>query len=87
MRSFGVDLERVATGEHWLGTRALELKLVDEIGTSDDFLMAAHDAADLYQVSYEAKKPLLSRLMEQARAVVDGKAVDSPPGPLMRHTD
>ena len=82
-----VDLDRVATGEHWFGTRALEWKLVDEIGTSDDFLMAAHDAADLYQVSYEAKKPWLSRLTEQVRAAVDGQAADRPPGPLMRHTD
>ncbi len=26
-----VDIERVATGEHWYGIRALELKLVDEL--------------------------------------------------------
>ena len=26
-----VDVERVATGEHWYGIRALELKLVDEL--------------------------------------------------------
>ena len=36
-----VDLERVATGEHWYGTRALELKLVDELKTSDDVLLEA----------------------------------------------
>ena len=31
-----VDVEAVATGEHWYGVRALELKLVDELRTSDD---------------------------------------------------
>ena len=36
-----VDLERVATGEHWYGIRALELKLVDELKTSDDLLLEA----------------------------------------------
>ena len=32
-----IDLDAVATGEHWYGVRALGLKLVDEIRTSDDF--------------------------------------------------
>ena len=31
-----LDIERVSTGEHWYGTHALELGLIDEIGTSDD---------------------------------------------------
>ena len=43
-----LDLAQVATGEHWYGTRALELGLIDEIGTSDDWLMqAARDATVL----------------------------------------
>jgi serine protease SohB len=57
-----VDLSRVATGEHWYGTRALELKLVDELRTSDDHLMVLSQNADLFEVSYTRKHPLVARL-------------------------
>lgn len=58
-----VDLERVATGEHWYGTRALECQLVDELRTSDDYLLTVSADADLYEVIYTGKKPWLARLL------------------------
>lgn len=58
-----VDLERVATGEHWYGTRALECQLVDELRTSDDYLLDASASADLYEIIYTGKKPWLARLL------------------------
>ena len=58
-----VDLERVATGEHWFGARALESRLVDELRTSDDYLLAASNDAELYEVTYTGKKPWLARLL------------------------
>lgn len=61
-----LDLARVATGEYWHGVQALELGLVDELCTSDDYLMAAGDDAELYEVSYKTKKPLITRLMSTA---------------------
>ena len=67
-----VEVDRVATGEHWFGTRALELKLVDEIRTSDDYLLAAHEAADLYEIRFEGKKPLLARLAEALSGSLGG---------------
>ncbi|WP_462154437.1 protease SohB [Pseudoalteromonas piscicida] len=51
-----LDIEKVATGEHWFGTQALELKLVDEISTSDDLLMSLNESHQLYKVAYKAKK-------------------------------
>lgn len=57
-----VDLERVATGEHWYGAKALECQLVDELRTSDDVLLDASAGADLYGVAYIGKKPWLARL-------------------------
>lgn len=53
-----VDMTQVATGEHWLGTRALELKLIDGITTSDQYLLEASKEADIYQVDYHTKKSL-----------------------------
>lgn len=60
-----VDLERVATGEHWFGARALESRLVDELRTSDAVLLDASTSADLYEVIYTGKKPWLARLLTQ----------------------
>ncbi len=56
-----VDLDQVATGEHWFGTRAKELRLVDELMTSDDYLLSKRDDADLYEVKYEVKKTIGSK--------------------------
>jgi serine protease SohB len=57
-----VDIAEVATGEHWYGQRALALRLVDTIQTSDDYLREALADADLYAVSYRRKRGLLRRL-------------------------
>jgi serine protease SohB len=59
-----LDLETVATGEHWYGTRALELGLADEILTSDELLLQRAAERDLYQVSYKIKQPLQKRMMQ-----------------------
>lgn len=58
-----LDLEKVATGEHWYGTRALEFGLADEIRTSDELLSERAAERDLYRVSYKIKKALPKRLM------------------------
>jgi serine protease SohB len=65
-----VDLERIATGEHWYGVRALELKLVDEIRTSDDFLLEAAKDRDLYRVTFRRRRSMLERLLGSAESVL-----------------
>ena len=57
-----VNIDELATGEHWYGTRALDHKLVDEIRTSDDYLMTRAQGADIYAVRYEEKKNLGEKL-------------------------
>lgn len=63
-----LDLEKVATGEHWYGTRALELGLADELKTSDELLTELARDRELYRVKYKIKQPLPKRLL----ANVDG---------------
>ena len=58
-----VDVESVATGEHWYGLRALELKLVDEIKTSDDLLLEAAKDFDLYHLAYKRRRSLQERML------------------------
>jgi len=63
-----LDIEKVATGEHWYGQQALELKLVDELMTSDDYLLEKSKDADLFEISYLQKKKLGKRLGSTARS-------------------
>lgn len=66
-----LDLARVATGEHWYGTRALELGLADEIRTSDELLAELAQDRDLYRVSYKIKQPLQKRLLANVDSVLE----------------
>ena len=66
-----LDLERVATGEYWYGSRALGLKLVDALGTSDDWLAQRVGEADVWKLEWRGHKRLIERLaatMEEGRA-------------------
>jgi len=66
-----LDLETVATGEHWYGAQALELDLADEIKTSDELLAELSKDRDLYRVSYEVKQPLQKRLLHGIDGVLE----------------
>lgn len=57
-----VDIDAVATGEHWYGVQGLEHKLVDELLTSDDYVMARSRDADVFEITYKGKKPLSAKL-------------------------
>ena len=64
-----VDVSQVATGEHWYGQQAIDLNLVDELQTSDDYLLNASKESDLYQIKYHGKKPLMEKIMGNATKV------------------
>ena len=66
-----LDLESVATGEHWYGSRALELKLVDELGSSDDYLLNAAENGDLYHVSWRGRQGLQEKILSMFEAAAD----------------
>lgn len=55
-------LDQVATGEHWFGKQALELGLVDEIGTSDDVITTACKEREVLAVRYVQRKKLAEKL-------------------------
>jgi len=57
-----LDVDRVATGEIWFGSRALDLGLIDEIGTSDSLIQARLADWDVLQVSYRRKKSWQEKL-------------------------
>jgi len=57
-----LDIESVATGEYWYGTRAKDLGLIDEVGSSDDYLMSRAGEARIYAISYKGKESFLHKL-------------------------
>lgn len=66
-----LDIDKVATGETWFGTKALEKKLVDEIKTSDEFIVSACKDAEVYLVAYEKKPSLVDRFGKVIERAVD----------------
>jgi serine protease SohB len=66
-----VDIVKVSTGESWPGTRALERNLVDELKTSDDYLLESSKDADIYEVKYVSKKSLGEKVGFQVQRLFD----------------
>lgn len=67
-----LDLNKVATGEHWFGTKALELGLVDTIQTSDDYLQNMSKSHKVVAIKYEVKKGLAEKFAKAASLSVEG---------------
>lgn len=57
-----VDVDTVATGEHWYGEQAIGLKLIDEVNTSQTYLMKAVKEFEVYRLSYELKVPFMEKI-------------------------
>ncbi|MDA1372273.1 MAG: protease SohB [Proteobacteria bacterium] len=57
-----IEIEKIATGETWVGVQAKERYMVDELKTSDECIIAACETADVFEVEYEFRKSLQDRL-------------------------
>jgi serine protease SohB len=75
-----LDMEKVATGEAWLGSKALELGLVDELATSDEIIRSACQRGKVLHVSFQRKLSLPERLRISAQSAWDG--IWQPPSPF-----
>jgi len=66
-----LDIDQVATGEHWYGTQALHNGLIDAISTSDELLLGLMDGRDVLNVRYLQRKKLLDRVTGSAAESAD----------------
>jgi serine protease SohB len=66
-----LDINKVATGEHWFGLTAKELGLVDDIQTSDDYLQAANKSNKVVSIKYVVKKGLAEKFSKAASMSVE----------------
>jgi len=58
-----LDINAVATGEHWYGIQAKEKGLIDEIGVSDDIIINQIDAREIIEITYTPARRFIDRLM------------------------
>jgi serine protease SohB len=56
-----LDIDAVATGEHWLASKALALKLIDGLTTSDEYLFSRYKTVDIVEISAARKKSFLEK--------------------------
>ena len=61
-----LNIDEVATGEHWLAKDAFDLKLVDILQTSDDYLISKMKQYKAFKVSAHPKEPLINKLLKPA---------------------
>ncbi|WJI35039.1 protease SohB [Klebsiella sp. ZYC-1] len=66
-----LDIEQVATGEHWYGVQALEKGLVDAVETSDELLLGLMDKHEVISVRYQQRKKMLDRFTGSAAESAD----------------
>lgn len=57
-----VDIDKISTGKVWLGTHALSMCLVDELQTSDEYLVARAAEVDIYLVKFVYHKSLTEKV-------------------------
>ncbi len=64
-----VEIDKISTGETWVGSLAKERYMVDELKTSDECILEACEKADVFEVEYEFRKSIqdkLGRILEQS---------------------
>lgn len=59
-----LDMAKVGTGEYWYGEMAQKLGLVDDIKTSDEYLVTKASTHQVIQLSFETKPSLSEKLSE-----------------------
>ncbi|RBO83802.1 protease SohB [Marinomonas aquiplantarum] len=70
-----LDIEEIATGDTWYGREALENKLVDDVMTSDAYLVAQYKDSEVVQVSYKQPKGMAERFGLSVFSAFEQKAV------------
>ncbi|APE06089.1 MAG: protease SohB [Alteromonas sp.] len=66
-----MNIDKVATGEYWPGIKAKELGLIDDITTSDDYILSHYPKREIFSVKYSVKKNVAEKLGMSAASVAE----------------
>lgn len=61
-----LNIDEVSTGEHWLATDAYNLRLVDHLQTSDDYLVSKLNEFKLFKLAIHPKESLVNKILKPA---------------------
>lgn len=61
-----LDMDKVSTGEHWLARDALDLRLIDALQTSDEYIIDKMTSFNAFKISIHAKQTLVAKLLKPA---------------------
>jgi serine protease SohB len=64
-----LNIEEVSEGDFWLAEDAIELKLVDEIQTSDSYILKTCESASVYRVQWIPHKSIEERIKGATNAL------------------
>ena len=65
-----MDLSKVATGEFWYGENAKTLGLIDDIKTSDEYIVNLAKDHQVVKISFEHKPSLMEKISENISATI-----------------
>lgn len=57
-----IEIDKIATGEHWYGSQAINLQLIDEIKTSDDYLLEKSSTTDIFEIRFKFHETIKEKL-------------------------
>lgn len=66
-----LNIDEVATGEHWYGVQAIDKALVDAISTSDDLILEKMKSREVVGVRYMRRKKMMDRFTGSATESID----------------
>lgn len=61
-----LNIDKVATGEHWLAKDAIDLGLIDKLQTSDDYLLDKMDKFEAFKIIFHGKRSFTEKLLKPA---------------------
>lgn len=66
-----LDIDKVATGEHWYGRQAIALNLIDDIITSDELIISQMDLFNVLGVHYARRRKMIDRVTHSVGSVAE----------------
>ncbi len=66
-----IDIEKVATGEYWYGKKALDLNLIDEIMTSDEYMLSMKEKFNIIYIKYTPVKSLSEKILNTSSNITN----------------
>lgn len=64
-------IDEVATGEHWLAQEAFELKLIDRLVTSDEYLLEKTKTHQVITIEHHKKPSVVEKLIKPAAQILN----------------